>query len=164
MCQTSKTAKSSSRIQFSERKDYDLQDDFPTIETMTSTCFLTVESDPDAEEAWKRFSCNDTVRLTSPDFLKSLQQMFADKPAGQYLVKVRASLELSQLDFEPQAVTSTPTTAGLEDSNWYNADYAAGRLQVEAQETSELPWTEDPQTAVAAGQTEGDDFDPEQHF
>ncbi|MBD2034064.1 hypothetical protein H6F86_16320 [Phormidium sp. FACHB-592] len=134
---------------------------------MTSTCFLTVESDPDAEEAWKRFSCNDTVRLTSPDFRKSLQQMFAHKPAGQYLVKVTATLELSQLDFEPQVV---PPASNLEEpDNWYNADHATTVCrhpcgQVEAEETSDLPWTEDPQTAVAVGQTEGDDFDPERHF
>ena len=148
-------------MQISQRKDYDLPDNFPTVETLTSTSFLTVESDPAAEETWKRFSCNDTVRLTSPDFLKSLREIFVSKPPGQYLVKVVATIELSELDFEPQAVQLTPD---LEENEWYDADHAVGRAQVEAQETSHLPWTEDPKTSVAAGQTEGDDFDPERHF
>lgn len=147
-------------MQISQRKDYDLPDNFPTVETLTSTSFLTVESDPAAEETWNQFRCNDTVRLTSPDFLKSLQQMFAEKPAGQYLVKVVATLELSELDFEPQ---KEPTTAGMEDADdWCNANHTAGRPvesagQVEALETSTPPWTEDVQPEPVGA--ESDDFE-----
>lgn len=141
MCQTRPTAKSNARTH-SERKDYD--PDFPTVQTLTTTAFLTVNSDPAAEETWQQFSCNDTVRSTSPDFLKSLRAMFASKAPGQYLVKVVATIELSELDFEP---TEEPTTPELEEANeWYNADHTAGQpvmsgAQVEAQETT--AWSEE---------------------
>jgi hypothetical protein len=131
----------------------DLVKGFVTTETLKQTLFLTVQSDPGAEREWQRFSCNDAVRLTSPDFLKSLQQLFAGKPAGQYLVKVEVTLDLTQLDFEPRAIDD-PDLEAAADASYYasNATQAVclnTAVQTEAGETSDLPWAlEDEETSV----------------
>ena len=110
-----------------------------TSEALALTQFLTVQSDPNAEQTWERFSCNDAVRGVSPEYLKSLQRMFADKPAGEYLVKVEISIQLTTLDFEPKA----GQLAESPDLGTQTFVLATAGVQVEATEHSEAPWTED---------------------
>ena len=158
------------------------------VDSFKQTLFLTVDSDPQAEETWQRFSCNDTVRCTSPDFLKSLALMFQDKPAGQYLVQVELAIHMTTLDFEPTEVPEVDSELEAEANASLYASHAtqevclntAGAGQTEAAETTDLPWPMQKEGSYKTGgdQTAGvgvvaqvesaegaeAEFDPEQHF
>jgi len=142
--------------------------DFPEsvkVDTFIQTLFLTVDSDPQAEEEWQRFNCNDTVRSTSPDFLKSLRHMFQDKPAGQYLVKVELAINMTTLDFEPKLVPEVdPDLEADADASYFAShatqeDCLATVGQTEATETTDLPWLQ-----KTPGLEADAEFDPEKHF
>ena len=142
------------------------------VDSFKQTLFLTVDSDPQAEETWQRFSCNDTVRCTSPDFLKSLALMFQDKPAGQYLVQVELAIHMTTLDFEPTEVPEVDPELEVKAQAAYYASYATQEVclkagQPEANETTDLPWGQETQATVFGGTSklEGEaEFDPEKHF
>lgn len=142
-----------------------------TVETLEETHFLTVDSDPQAEEAWGRFHCNNTVRVTRPDFFKSLSQMFAQKPTGQYLVRVQVSLALTTLDFEPKAVPVDPDMETAADASSYaSLETQAACLGMVTQEAAEttaqswLPEDEVGESLVGATVQDGETFDPDKHF